>query len=416
MHICVLGAGIVGLASAYSLHQQGHRITVVDQAGTAGTGASAGNGAQLSYSYVQPLADPAIWRMLPKLLLQADSPLTFRLQADPAQWAWMLRFMAACTTTRSHVTTRALLALAAQSRLGYEHMLATTGVRCDFAAPGKLVLLPTEAALAAARQQVALQAQLGGAPQHILRSDEAVAVEPSLRRYAPQFTAAVHTPSECVIDAMALCQQLASWLQARGVTFIWNTRALGWITQGDRAIALRSAGGNISADQFVVSTGWRSTALLRQAGETVPVYPLKGYSITVPLQADNVDWQGAAPRVSVTDSARKVVFARLGTRLRVAGMVELVGPDESLDAARIASLKASTAAVFPDLAEAVQHAGEACAPWTGMRPATPTGLPITRRTRLLRNLWVNTGHGALGVTLAFGSAAELVAAMQAETR
>lgn len=405
MHVCILGCGIVGLAAAYALHRQGASVTLIDQADHVGAGASTGNGAQLSYSYVQPLADPAIWRQLPKLFLQADSPLRFQLQADPRQWAWGLRFLAACRTGRSQQTTRSLLALATQSRSGYEAMLQHTGIACDHAAPGKLVLYPSAAGLASASRQVQLQADLGGAPQQVLGVPEVLAIEPSLAAYAPHFAGAIHTPSECVVDSLMLCQGLARWLGERGVRILLSTRVERLLASEGMVRAALTGQDAIEADHFVVSTGWRSPELVRNLGVALPVYPLKGYSITVDLDAmAGATADTGAPVVSVTDTSRKVVFARIGRRLRVAGMVELVGANQRIDPARIDSLRQSTQALFPALAPALQ--GD-CAAWSGMRPATPTGVPITQRAPSHRNLWLNTGHGALGVTLAFGSAQQL---------
>ncbi|MCW5655605.1 D-amino acid dehydrogenase [Hydrogenophaga sp.] len=402
-HVCVLGAGIVGLATAWQLHRDGHHVTVVDSAHT-GAGASGANGAQLSYSYVQPLADPSLWLQLPRLLLAADSPLKFRLRMDPHQWAWGLRFLAACRASVSRNTTAQLLALAAESRAAFDLLRTQESLACDFSATGKLVLYPDEASFAGARRQMALQQSMGTSQQAV-SAREAVAIEPALAHYAPRFAGAIHTPSECAADCLMVCEALQRLLQTRGVRFRFQTEVTRLVRHGRRIIAADTReGGRIEADAFVVALGTGSHRLAAPLGLTVPVYPLKGYSITVPVDATA---EGVAPRVNVTDAKRKVVFARIGERLRVAGMAELVGYGRDIPADRIASLVDSTRDVFPQAGrfENVQ-------PWAGLRPATPTGLPVLGRLPgAPDNLLFNTGHGALGFTLAFGSAQRVAAAL-----
>jgi len=397
--VVVIGAGVVGLGTAWSLARDGWQVTVID-AGQPGDGASGGNGAQLSYSYVQPLADPGLWSQLPKLLLTRDSPLRLRPQADPAQWAWLVSFMLACRASVSRDSTRELLALAFQSREVFERLRREERLDCDFTASGKLVLYPDAAGLASARRQVALQAALGGADQHILSANECADVEPALAHHAGRIAGGVYTPSECAVDGMKLCAALHQRLRAAGMEFQLGQPVLGWQREAGRVMAVRLAAGELPADAFVLAAGTGSTALARGLGLRLPVYPLKGYSITVPVGPSSA---AAAPRVSVTDLARKVVFARLGDRLRVAGMAELVGEDRRIDPVRIESLKATTHEVFPDL----PLSGD-LRPWCGLRPATPRGLPLTGRVdKGPENLWLNTGHGALGLTLAMGSAERL---------
>lgn len=403
-HVCVLGAGIVGLAAAWQLRRDGFEVTVVDRA-QAGAGASAANGAQLSYAYVQPLADPGIWRQLPKLLLAAESPLKLRLQPDPHQWVWGLQFLAACRASVSRRTTASLLALATESRAGFERLMAEETIECDFSATGKLVLYADEAGFAAARQQLALQRELGSSVQHALSPAECVAIEPALAGYALRFAGAIHTPSECAADCHKVCMELLRLLRAQGVRFAFDTPVARLTRAGGLVVAAETPRGAMKADAFVVALGTASHPLARTLGLRVPVYPLKGYSLTV----DVSDAPGAAPRVNVTDAARKVVFARLGQRLRVAGMAELVGENTHIPADRIHSLVASARALFPDASRY-----DDVKPWAGLRPATPTGLPVLGRLRGgPDNLWFNTGHGALGFTLAFGSAQRIAAQLRA---
>jgi len=397
MQVCVLGAGIVGLATAYELHQRGMAVTVVDQA-QPGAGASGGNGAQLSYSYVQPLADAGIWRQLPKLLLSPQSPLKLRPQWDMHQWRWGLAFLRACNRHTSEQSTRQLLALAALSRRHFDAMLQANPMDCDFSTTGKLVLYDTPAGLAAARRQLELQ-RPWGSPQEAVSAQQCVDIEPALAHYQHHIAGAIHTPSECAADCLKVCQGLQQLLAERGVRFVLGARVEGFARQGQRIVAARTSVGDIEAAQFVLALGSASHQAARTLGFRLPVYPLKGYSITL----DTTHAPAAAPHVSVTDAARKVVFARIGQRLRVAGMAELVGHDSTIPPERIESLRQATRAVFPGCSDmgSVQ-------PWTGMRPATPTGVPLVgRHASAPGNLCLNTGHGALGFTLAFGTAAQV---------
>lgn len=399
--VLVLGAGVVGLSSAWALRQRGCEVTVIDQR-SPGAGATGGNGAQLSYAYVQPLADPSLWKQLPTLLLNKDSPLRWRPALDAAQWTWCLRFLAACRSSVSQQTTRDLLALAAESRAGYAALWPWLDAPCDASATGKLVLYPDATGWAAAKAQLQLQRSLG-CEQFALSPDECVDVEPALAAYKGHWSGGIHTPSECAVDGAALCQALYRLLQRHGTRFVLG-HAVTRLHPGAGGIASVETGdGLYTADAVVVALGAESAQLARRHGWHLPVYPLKGYSITVPIEGQ------VAPKVNVTDLSRKVVFARLGERLRVAGMVEIAGHDTQIDPLRIGSLLDSTRRVFPNLRIAPN---DPLQPWAGLRPATPTGRPITGRwPGAPANLWFNTGHGALGLTLAMGSAERLVRQM-----
>jgi D-amino-acid dehydrogenase len=398
MDVCVLGAGIVGLATAYELDRLGMTVTVVDR-DTAGSGATGGNGAQLSYSYVQPLADPSIWLQLPKLMLWPDSPLKLRPQWDPQQWRWGLAFMQACNAPTSADTTARLLALAASSRAGFDRMREAEKPDCDYSSTGKLVLYPNAASFAAAQRQLALQSKLGS-QQAAITPQACCDLEPALNGYAPQIAGAIHTPSECAVDGLKLCRELERILRARGVKFVLGNTVNALAQRQGRVTAAHTSEGPLEADHFVLAMGPQSVAMAQTVGMRLPVYPIKGYSITLDLAQGN---DHSAPRINITDMARKVVFARLGNRLRVAGMAELVGHNPHVRPPAIASLLRSTRTVLPGLAlTGSEH------PWAGLRPATPTGLPIVGvQPGGPGNLVVNTGHGALSLTLAFGTARQV---------
>src|SRR6218665_1163627 len=281
-----------------------------------------------------------------------------RPQLDPLGWRGGMAFLAACNAQPSRDTTAKLLALAASSRTAFEAMQADIAPDCDLPATGKLVLYASAAALAGARAQLELQRTMGS-QQRIVAPDECIAIEPALASYRSQMAGAVYTPSECAADCLKVCAELMRSLEARGVRFLPGTDVHGFARNGHRIAAVHTSQGDIEADAFVMALGSASHKLGRALGAYLPVYPLKGYSITVAVDPS----PGAAPTVNVTDSARKVVFARIGSRLRVAGMAELVGHDAGIPATRIATLAAATRALFP-------HAGrlEELHPWTGMRP------------------------------------------------
>ena len=398
MRVCVLGAGIAGLSSAYLLQRAGHDVTVVDRHAVA-SGTSAANGGQLSYAYVQPLADPSIWRQLPHLLLAPDSPLKIRPRLDPQQWWWGVQFLRHCTRERSRASTQQLLALAHDSREAFDEMCARERIGADFRESGKLVLYRGGREFAAARAQMELQRRLGGPQQHAVTPNEAVAIEPALANAVAQLAGAIHTPGDCVADCAAVCVQLAQVLAARGARFELGAAVTGFHVRSDRVVAACTAQGEIAADAFVLAAGTGSARMARELGVRLPLYPLKGYSLTLDVAAS-----GRAPRVSVTDAARKIVFARIGSQLRVAGMAELVGEDLSVPPDRVVSLARATQDLFPQACDFADPR-----PWAGLRPATPSGLPVVGRMKgVPGNVLFNTGHGALGFTLAFGTAARIV--------
>ena len=398
MRVCVLGAGIVGLATAYELSGAGMDVTVIDRA-QPGSGASGGNGSQLSYSYVQPLADPSIWAQLPKLLLSPSSPLKIRPQLDVHQWLWGLQFLAACNAKTSRSTTIDLLQLAHESRQGFDAMLAKEQLAVDYSSTGKLVLFSDQKSYAAAQQQMLLQRALGSV-QEAVGAQRCVDLEPALAQYRPHIAGAIYTPSECAADCQKTCDGLMNLLRQRGVKFLLDTPIEQIKVSNSQVVAVTTPQSEIEADHYVMALGAASAPMARQLGVYLPVYPLKGYSITVDVD----DAPTCAPTVSVTDSARKVVFARIGSRLRVAGMAELGGYDTQIAARQIESLKASTQALFPQCSSFA-----ALNPWAGLRPVTPTALPlIGKHPKGPANMVFNVGHGALGFTLAFGSATRVV--------
>jgi len=399
-HVTVIGAGIVGLATAAALRREGHEVTVIDAAAQVGRGTSFGNGCQLSYGYVAPLAQPSLLPELPRLLLARNAPLRIVPRLEPAQWRWMAQFLLACRHSRAQQSSLELLALGHLSR--QETDLWLRG--CDreqlrFSQTGKLVLLPTALALAKAEAQLRFQAKHGPL-QRSVSAAQALEIEPALARFAGRIAGAIHTPSECAIDSHALCLDMERELRARGVEFRLGTRVTGFERSGRRVTHLVADGQALAVDRLVLATGPATAAVGRMLGLSLPVYPLKGYSITARI----VDPDGV-PKVSITDGARKVVYARIGNQLRVAGVAEIRGYDSSIQAGRVAELVAHTREAFGTAVDL-----DSVSEWSGLRPATPTSVPIIGAAPL-DNVFLNVGHGALGLTLAFGSAAMLAGQM-----
>lgn len=405
MHVCVLGAGVVGLTTAWRLARDGHDVTIVEARGGAALEASFANGGQLSYSYVAPLADPAVLPKLPAWLLQSDSALRFVPRFDVSQWRWCAEFLLACRSHRARKTALELLQLGALSKATLHEIVLNESIAFDYVRNGKLVVYRDAHEFERARRKMELLVE-AGSDQRALDGSECAVLEPALSRAQPLLAGGIHTPSEEAGDCQRFCVALADVLQQRyGVTIRYETSVRELVREGARLVAARTANGDLEADAFVVALGLGSVPLLDGLGVRLPVYPLTGYSLTLGDAKPQ-----HTPRVSVTDLHRKVVFAPLGERLRVAGMVEIAGlaagPTNSRRNPRIELLKRQAQEIFPaagDYATAQT--------WCGHRPATPDSKPLIGATPF-RNLWLNTGHGALGFTLACGSAnviADLIA-------
>ena len=394
MRVVVLGAGVVGLATAYMLSRDGHSVTVLEGEPAAGMATSRANGGQLSYSYVAPFAGPGVMGKVPGWLLDPEGPLRFRPDFTWGQASWLFGFLRACNAHTAARTTAALLRLAYLSR-GLLHELVTReGLDFTFASSGKLVVFSDSVGFESAKRQMAAQSVLGS-EQNALSAGECLGLEPSLANIAHRLVGGIHTPSEDAGDCHLFCQGLERLLRGSNfdVRFHFNSRVTQLLTAGGRVVGAATREGVHEGDAFVLAFGNGARALAAPLGVNVPVQPLKGYSLTVPIT-------GAAPSVSITDAAAKVVYARLGGSLRIAGMADVVGDDQRFDNRRLDTLLRQARAAFPQ----ASHWRE-LQPWTGLRPATPTGLPLLRPTPRWPNLHLNLGQGALGFTLAMGSAA-----------
>lgn len=404
MHVCVIGAGVIGVTTAWQLARQGLQVTLVDGAAHPASGASHANGGQLSYSYVAPLAGPGVLPNLPAWLLSPDSPLRFRPRADPRQWRWCLQFLRACNARAASATTAQLLSLSYLSRQVLHEIQQDDPLDFAHVRNGKLIVYRTPALLEKARRQVALQAGLGS-EQQVLDAGQLIALEPALAPARSRLAGAVYTPSEEAGDCALFTQGLFDRLAAMdGVSLRMGVRVRRLERQGSRLQRLSMAdGGSIEADQFVLAAGLESRDLLAPLGERAPLYPLKGYSLSLPCRG------AEAPAISVTDYERRTVYARLGDTLRIAAMVGIGVPGEGIEADRIALVKQQTHELLPQADLAAARA------WAGQRPATADGKPRIGRSRAADNLWLNIGQGALGFTLACGSAHLLQSLMSGAT-
>lgn len=402
-HVVVIGAGVIGLASAYKLMARGFRVTVIERDAGVGLGTSYGNGCQLSYSYVKPFSSPGTLYDLPRWLLNPKSPVLFRPQWDPHQWQWIGRFLMACTEKQSEETTAFLLRLAQESKRAVHDLLAETKHNISYQQAGKLVLYADPKTHEAAIRQLEVQRRLGS-QQEYLSAQGCLEHIPDHAGNRQRYLGGILTRGEEVADCHAFCQLLLGLLAKHGDAFQiqLNTNVTGFFVKGDEIAAVRTEQEEISADAYVLAAGMDSLALARRLGIRLPLYPLRGYSLTVEVKSN----QAGIP-LSITDYDEKIVYAPLAQTVRVAGMADLVGRSTRHDRQRISLLRTSTGKFLGhDFAEATAKAKS----WTGLRPATPDGRPIIKRSRYT-NLFLNVGHGALGFTLAMGSAERLAECM-----
>jgi D-amino-acid dehydrogenase len=407
MKVIVLGAGILGVTSAWYLNRDQHEVTVIDRQPGAGLETSYANGAQISVSYAEPWANPGAPLKLLKWLWSDDSPLLFRWRADWHQWQWGLSFFFECSPAKTRFNTIQLTNLGLYSRASLIELRRALKLEYEQLERGIMHLYTSEKELEAARPGLELMRQFG-CTMDFLTPDETVKREPALAYYKNQLAGAVHAPEDESGDAFKFSQALAAHAQQAGVEFRYGTTIVRLERTGDAisGVVVRDADGErtLTADAYVVALGSWSAHLLRGVGMNPLIYPAKGYSATLPIKPG-----ATANFVSLTDHQMKIVFSRLGDRMRIAGTAELSGYDLGLNMRRCAALTRRAEEIFPGVLdiERVEY-------WTGLRPATPSNVPYIGRGRY-RNLWLNTGHGTLGWTHGAGSGRAL-ADLMAERR
>ena len=399
MHILVLGAGVVGTTTAWYLQKQGHQVTVVDRQNQAGLETSYANGGQISVSHAEPWANPSAPLKVMKWLFQPDAPLLFRPRLDPAQWRWALSFLGQCTSARAAHNIRQMVNLGTYSRSQLQALRKEAGNEYNHLEKGILHFYTNPAEFDGAMEPTRIMQDLG-CDRQIIDADRAVELEPALKPIRNRIAGATYTSEDESGDARMFTQNLAKRCAEAGVEFRYGTEILGFERAGERVLGIQTLRDGhhetLRADAYVLSMGSFSAALASQLGIFLNIYPAKGYSITVPVKNEE-----AAFNVSLTDDEYKLVYSRLGDRMRVAGTAELNGYSRKLNYTRCRAIVRRTAEVMPEAGYWDQAEF-----WTGLRPATPSNVPYIGKSHFA-NLYLNTGHGTLGWTHSCGSAAAL---------
>ena len=396
MKVIVMGAGIIGTASAWYLAKHGHQVTVIDRQPGAGLETSFANGAQISVSQSEPWAAPGAPFKVMKWLMRDDAPLLFRPKLEWHQLSWGMRFMIECLPWRFRHNIREMVNLGLYSRQALQELREETGIQYHQLSKGILQFYTSKDDFLAAQEASKLLLQYG-IDREVKSADEAIVIEPALRHIRDRLAGATFAPTDESGDAHEFTRNLAVLCGAKGVAFKYGAMVEAIETDAGKVsgVRLRHSTGHTetdTADAYICAMGSYSYLMLKPIGITIPVYPAKGYSATLSTEG----FEGA-PTVSLTDEAMKIVFSRLGDRLRIAGTAELDGYSTSLSMIRTEALVKRARELFP-------HAADYDNPvyWTGLRPATPSNCPLIGRTRIT-NLYLNTGHGTLGWTEGCGS-------------
>lgn len=391
MKILILGSGVIGTASAYYLAQAGHEVTVIDRQTGPGLETSFANAGEVSPGYAAPWAGPGIPMKAIKWLLMRHSPLAIRPSVDPQMWSWVLRMLRNCTSARYEINKSRMVRLAEYSRDCLIDLRKNTGISYDERAQGTLQLFRTQKQLDGSAADIAVL-QRYGVPYEVLDPTACLKVEPALVHVRQKFVGALRLPGDETGDCFKFTQALAGMAQKLGVQFRYGVTIDRLLKQGGKISGIATSVGELRADAYVLAMGSYSAGYLRGIDLHVPIYPIKGYSITVPITDAS-----RAPESTIMDETFKVAITRLGDRIRVGGTAEIAGFDLRLHARRRETLEHSVTDLFPDSGDV----GKAEF-WCGLRPMTPDGTPVLGKTRY-GNLFMNSGHGTLGWTMACGS-------------
>jgi len=396
MKVIVLGAGVIGVSTAWYLAEAGHEAVVVERQKGPGLETSFANGAQISVCHAEPWANPEAPLKILQWIWRNDAPLLFRLKMDPKQWSWGARFLYECQPSRTRENIGQIVRLSLYSRTLLGRLRESTNIQYDALQRGILHFYMDRRIFDAAVD--ASQLMRGyGLDREPKTADEAVMIEPALAHIRKRIVGATYTASDESGDAHKFTQALAKMATARGAKFLYGRTVQGLRMAGGRVdgVVVKTADGpeeTLRADAYVVALGSYAPLLTRPVGVDLPIYPTKGYSASAEVIDDS-----KAPMVSVTDDEAKIVFSRLGRRLRIAGTAEMAGYDTQVNRARCEAIVRRAMEVFPGAAS--YGSAEF---WTGLRSSTPSNVPIIGRTKIA-NLYLNTGHGTLGWTMACGS-------------
>lgn len=401
MKVIVMGAGILGVCTAWYLLNEGHEVLVIDRQREAALETSFANGAQISVSFCEPWANAAApWKVL-KWLSRDDAPLLFRPHWDVHQWRWGLSFLAQCTTPAFERNVAQLVALGRYSHETLKELVAQTGIRYDRLERGILHFFSSQEALEAGVKAAEVMAR-HEVRRQVLSTAQVLEVEPALAPFKDRMTGGIYTPSDESGDARAFTQALARLCENRGATFLYERNILSLEVVDDTLISVRTGDPltgqrlSVRGDAFVAALGSHTAPLLRPLGISLNIYPTKGYSATLNLRNPHL-----ASTVSLIDDDRKIAISRLGQQVRIAGTAEMAGYDTSLDSptarVRCAALVKRYEELFPGAADTSEPQF-----WAGLRPSTPSNIPCIGRSSV-RNLWINAGHGTLGWTHGAGS-------------
>jgi len=391
MKVIVMGAGVIGVTTAYYLAKSGCEVSVIDRQPGAGLETSFANAGEISPGYASPWAGPGVPLKAVQWILDRHGPLVLRPQFDPAMWRWILQMLRNCTSRRYAVNKSRMVPIAEYSRDCLRELRAETGIAYDHRSQGTLQLFRKQSQLDHIGGDVEILKQYG-VPFEVLDRQGCIRAEPALARAPASFVGGLRLPDDETGDCHLFTQRLMAMAEAIDVRFAANTPIERIAVEGDRIASVVTNSGPLTADAYVMALGSFSPLLLRPIGIDIPVYPVKGYSITVPVVDD-----GGAPQSTVMDESYKVAITRLGDRIRVGGTAEVGDYRVKLATGRRLTLERSLLDLFP-------RGGDLTEPlfWSGLRPMTPDGPPIIGQARY-KNLYLNTGHGTLGWTMACGA-------------